>query len=199
MSSKKGTLFEIIVGICTIVGCIAAVLVIPEFRKITGLDSPTPSATNSPSIQTILAPTSKTISSVTNSHQPVAQSVQWIPNSNETGGGLCVGWDHTATCPSDKIFIPWNILKVELEQNVLPQVPNVPTGSSLVLQASSDGTPNTIIKVVDSSGAEKAYIWIGENPENSWLYDGLIRVGDPKTLKIWETFVRYSNGTYLKK
>lgn len=42
MSGKKITLFEIIVGLSAIIGCIAAVLVVPEFRNFAGLDSPSP-------------------------------------------------------------------------------------------------------------------------------------------------------------
>ena len=56
MTEKKGSVFGIIVGIATIVGCIAAVVVIPEFRQWVGLGgsrpteipqpTPTPDLTN---------------------------------------------------------------------------------------------------------------------------------------------------------
>ena len=199
MSEKKNSLFQTIVGISVIVTCLAAVLVVPEVRKAIELDLAAPFSPTLPNTQIISTQTNNMPATLTKPAEAFAQKVQWIPNIEGAGGGLCIDWSHTLNCPADKNFIPWDILKIELEQSVLPQVPDIPKGSSLTVQAGPDGKPNTVIQVIGPNGAEIAQVWIGENPENFWNYDGLICLGDPKTLKVWATFARYSDGTYVKK
>jgi len=135
---------------------------------------------------------------------PSAQKVQWIPDNDGRGiAGLCINnWvmsPNGPVCPESVDFVSWSQLKDELQEKVLPQVRNVPEGSTLALK-DSQGQQNWIIQVIEPSGNEVANIWIGNDPSNNWSYDGLIHVGYPYApLVVWATFQRYSDGSYLKQ
>jgi hypothetical protein len=136
---------------------------------------------------------------------PSAQVVQWIPDNDGRGtAGLCIkNWEMKSSSPvclSTNDFVPWNNLRYELEREVLHNVRNVPQGSTLALKNGPQGERNWIIKVVDQTGNEVANIWIGNDPLNSWSYDGLVRVGYPfSPVTVWATFQRYSDGTYREQ
>lgn len=118
------------------------------------------------------------------------QEIDWVPSDPARGPGICI--DKCAD------FVPWSILEDEIKGRVLPQIPQIPPGSSLRLR-DSRGRRNWIIQINAPGGAEIAHLWIGNNPMTSWSYDGLMHVGSPKApVRVWGSFQRYSNGTYRK-
>jgi hypothetical protein len=123
--------------------------------------------------------------------KPEAQIVEWIPLYITGVPGMCING-----CAE---FIPWSELREEFRQKVLPQVANIPAGSTLLLK-DSQGKQNWIIQVFDPSENEVANVWIGNDPEANWKYDGRVRVGSPYApLVVWATFQRYSDGSYWKQ
>jgi len=164
------------------------------------IDSPTPIVTRSTE-EDQNAPTNIPVPNVTPSSIPVplAQEVQWIPDNDGIGSaGFCINSD-SSVCPVTKEFIPWDQAKIELEQQVLPQVPEVISGSILNLRDGPYGEKNWIIEVISPTGEEIANIWVGNNPLKSWQYDGYIRVGYPYApIAVWAIFERYSDNTYKR-
>jgi hypothetical protein len=199
-------------------GCIGAVTV----ALITGLVTliaadkipfifPSPTATSIPAqiVATTLVPT-VTIQISPSQYSspalsPIPQKVQWIPDNDGMGTpGLCTyEWNQSADdsiCPNNEHFVSWNILSSELEQQVLPLISSVPSGSRLKLRNGPNGELNWVIEVNDSNGNEIANVWIGNDPLNSWKYDGLIRIGYPyNPVSVWATFVRYSDNSYRRQ
>jgi hypothetical protein len=45
-----------------------------------------------------------------------------------------------------------------------------------------------------------ANVWFGNNPDNRWVFDGLVRVGVPfeDAGEVWQVFQRYSDGSYRR-
>ena len=100
-------------------------------------------------------------------------------------------------------FVPWAALKVETEKKIPPQVLTVPAHSTVSL-ASFKGKENWLVVVTDPSGAAIANVWFGPDPQNHWQWDGLIRIGlpnreNPEEPSVWQTFQRYSDGSYRRK
>jgi hypothetical protein len=127
-------------------------------------------------------------------HQNVQpQTVRWGPSDNLPAGI----WINAR----DGEFVPWNVLKTELEERLLNQVGKyVPMDSKLAIQ-DYFGRKDWIMRIVDSAGKEIGSVWLGGNPHNEWKFDGLIRVG--KTIsdsewEVWQTFQRFSDGSYRR-
>ena len=93
-------------------------------------------------------------------------------------------------------FIPWFELKNEIRTKLLTQVIQVPEEYNLELNTFK-GKPNWRIRI-EKSGTIIGHIWFGPNPEKGWKFDGLVRVGKPEGIEVWQTFQRYSNGTYIR-
>jgi hypothetical protein len=101
--------------------------------------------------------------------------------------------------------VPWSSLKGEIETRLLPQVQRVPRNSTVGLR-DADGQANKIIAVVSPTRDEIAHVWFGFDPKKNWLADGLVRVGVSGTgsdrdsaTTVWETFERYSDGSYRRR
>ncbi len=118
-----------------------------------------------------------------------SQQVKWGPNLGKEAG-ICI-----ENCTE---FVPWHVLKHEVEQGLLSQLSDVPAGSSVVLD-DLQHRRNWIVKVVDPNGGEVAHVWFGTDPHNGWRFDGLVRVGSPRPpIRIFGTFRRYSDGSFRK-
>lgn len=119
------------------------------------------------------------------------QVVWWGPVVGHNAG-ICLNSD------SCEDFVPWAMLKEEVEQKLLPQVADLPHGSMVRLR-DSEGKQDLIMEVVNSSGVVVAHAWFGYNPDG-WGHDGLVRIGTPYAPStILGTFRRYSDGSYREK
>ena len=167
--------------------------------------SPTPTLTHTVTVTQMPTATTEPSQFPSPTVSLIAQEVQWIPDNDGSGtAGLCINeWNQTSrgpVCPNKDNFVSWNIVKSELEQQVLPQVSNIPSSSTLRLKNGPNGEVNWIIQVIDPYGNEIANVWIGNDPLISWKYDGLIRIGYPyNPVDVWATFVRYSDNSYRKE
>lgn len=124
---------------------------------------------------------------------PIPQKVRWGPLDGKPAG-ICID-----TCHSG-LFVPWTELKPEIETLLLPQVRNVPLGSTVRLGNLEDRV-NWSVRILDPAGEEVGSIWFGVNADARWRWDGLVRLGDsyrpPKSDKVvWQVFERYSDGSY---
>jgi hypothetical protein len=127
---------------------------------------------------------------------PEWQHVSWAPVYG-LEPGICI-----YPCAIDgSQLIPWLELKDEIQQKLLPQVLDIPLGSTVALANSPDKIFTQVL-ILNQSGSEIGHIWFGIHPtwgkaEGGMRDDGLIRVGtrtDP--VKIWAVFQRYTDGSY---
>jgi len=127
---------------------------------------------------------------------------QQAPDAQKLGWGPPVGLPPGAWIDArDGQFLPWNRLKIELEERVLIQLGrHVPPDCTLVVR-DHFGRKDWTVRILNSGGEEVGHIWIGGNPDEGWDFDGLIRAGVPETdtfARVWQTFRRYSDGSYLR-
>ncbi len=99
----------------------------------------------------------------------------------------------------DGIFIPWDQLKVELEERVICRCPRIIPATSKVRLEDFYGRANWSIWIIDDNGKHIGSVWVGGDPENNWRSDGMIRVG--KTINdgewvVYQILARYSDGSY---
>ncbi len=121
-------------------------------------------------------------------HTPKSQQIQWLP-------------DRKRICVDDKCkeFFLWEKFKKEVEEKIFTKVPQVLSGSTLALKDSYD-KQNWFMEVIGSSGNKIGDVWIGNDPTKDWKFDGLVRVGvSENPVVVWDTFQRYSDGSYKKK
>lgn len=118
------------------------------------------------------------------------QNLSWGPDQGREAG-VCID-----ECSH---FISWLDFRAELERNILPRVPNMPSGTSARLQSLA-GQKAKVIEVTDGAGNVVANVWVGTNPHADWKFDGVLRVGSPgKAPKVFASFERLSNGTYRQR
>ena len=106
------------------------------------------------------------------------------------------------TCSEQQVFIAWDQLKKELENMLLPQVRQVPIGSTLELRDLADRR-NWVVRVINPESKDMADVWLGVDADNKWAWDGLVRIGDSHGIKgadkvVWQVFQRYSDGSYRR-
>lgn len=118
-------------------------------------------------------------------------------------------WADHVTGPSGIIldddetqFVPWEKLRGEIEEELLPNVRMVPVGSTVEL-GDYFGRKEWIIRIIDQNGLEVGNVWFGGDPLKDYAYDGLVRLGIPtedKTVRptVWQVFQRHSNGLYFR-
>lgn len=101
-------------------------------------------------------------------------------------------------------FIPWNELQIEVETKLIHQVPGIPVGSTTTI-ADFRGRKDWIIHIFSPDGEPIAHLWFGSNPKRNEILDGMVHIGfdvtnQPEQSKssIWETYCRYSDGTYRR-
>jgi hypothetical protein len=129
---------------------------------------------------------------------PVPQEVKWRAKWAEDiqgSSGMIIDKD-----PNQ--FIPWDVVRMEIHEHVLPNLRMVPIGSSVVL-GEYHGRLDWVIRILDPHGVEIGNVWIGGDPLNDYTFDGLVRAGIPEEDKtrmptVWQVFQRYSNGTYIR-
>ena len=118
------------------------------------------------------------------------QRVRWVARLR----GLEIEYDRR------KSVVLWDVLKTEIETELLPQVRVIPLGSTVELGDLGEHR-DWVMRVVSPDGRELANVWLGTNGDNGWMWDGLVRIGDPNKPegeKVWQTFQRYSDGTYRR-
>lgn len=128
------------------------------------------------------------------------QKVMWgVPHGR--GAGIII---------NDKSFIPWKRLKPEVDRLLIPQVQTseglpLPVGSRAEV-ASLHNKEDWIVELrsPESENVLLGRIWFGKDPARSWREDGNVRVGaaprstSPGHFIIWQTYTRYSDGTYRR-
>lgn len=124
---------------------------------------------------------------------PKAQFVRWGPVDGLPKGAKIWNTDGTGT----EVFIAWDNLKEELEEKLLPQLFANPAGYSFIL-LDHHGKKDWLARVVDENNNEVSSVWLGPNPENGWAFDGLVRLGAGDPAEVWQTYQRYSDGTYRR-
>ena len=121
---------------------------------------------------------------------PEPQQVRWGPVDGREAGVFINGYDG---------FFPWIKLEEEIQQRLLPQVSEVPHGSTVALK-DLEGKRDWVVQIIGPRGNEIGNIWLGPDPSKDWAYDGLVRVGKPGAPPVvWDTFQRYSDGSYRKQ
>lgn len=122
----------------------------------------------------------------------VPQLVRWAVND---GGQAGINVE-----PAEENFISWERLKPEVEGKLLNQVRVIPVGS-IVETGQLYGKKDWIVKILDPTGREIGHVWFGGDPNQNWVWDGIVRVGPvPPTdgTKVWQGFTRYSDGSYRR-
>jgi len=121
---------------------------------------------------------------------PEAQKVRWGPLGSQPPGITIDG--------EEKVFIRWEVLKVEIERELFSQLAGViPAACSAELGELAD-RPNWLVHVVKPDGERIGRVWFGPDPFKKWMWDGLVRVGGISrgTAVVWQIFQRYSDGSY---
>jgi TIR domain len=121
----------------------------------------------------------------------IPQTVRWGPT-----GGLPPGL--SVDNPSE--FVPWNVLKSEVELRLLPQIRHIPIGAAVTLEP-FHGRANWIVRVRHDDLRINVNVWFGTDGEAGWAWDGLVRVGEvyrENIVAVWQVFRRYSDGTYRR-
>lgn len=96
-------------------------------------------------------------------------------------------------------FIPWSQLEEELNIRAISQCPRlIPPGSRVRLN-DFYGKKDWVVEIINSEGSKIGSVWIGSNPLNEWMQDGLVRIGKSLSDEKWEVYQvleRWSDGTY---
>ncbi len=118
------------------------------------------------------------------------QKVRWAVNDGKPAGITTEAGE----------YIAWKDLKPEVEQKLINQVKTIPVGST-VETAEKFGKKDWIVAIM-SEGNDIGHVWFGGNPDKGWAWDGLVRLGEPekngKGSVVWQTFQRYSDGSYRR-
>jgi len=141
---------------------------------------------------TIFNSISKFIEYVINySETPVQQFVLWGPDYSKPPGIFINSIEGQ--------YISWDNLKNEIEKQVIQGCPRLIPIDSKIQVLSFYKKVNHIVRVFNNSADIVGDIWLGRDPENDFVHDGLIRIG--KTLSdtewiVYQIYQRYSDGTY---
>jgi hypothetical protein len=99
---------------------------------------------------------------------------------------------------NDENFISWTDLQAELQRQLLPQLFANPSGFKFETR-DHHGKSQWLVQVFDDRGDWFCDVWFGNDPDNGWSFDGLVRLGDPVAAPhAWQTYQRYSDGTYRR-
>jgi hypothetical protein len=124
------------------------------------------------------------------------QTVRWRP-SDGGPAGIYV-WNEDKT---EAPFIPWSDLQEDLQKKLLPQLFAKPQGYSF---ATNDyhGKKEWLVQIVNDKGEAYCDVWFGNNPDEGWGFDGMVRVGDSHPSEapyVWQTYQRFSDGSYRRQ
>lgn len=127
------------------------------------------------------------------SNVAVPLKVRWGPSDGQPAGIRV--WAEEGM---DETFIPWSDLQPELQKQLLPQAFADPSGFKFETRE-HHGKPQWLVQVFDDQDELYCDVWFGNDPDNGWSFDGLVRVGDPATAPhAWQVYQRYSDGTYRR-
>jgi hypothetical protein len=123
----------------------------------------------------------------------VPQTVRWGPSDGDPAGIRAFD-----SGESDYVFVPWSDLLPELERQLLRQLFADPRGYAFVLK-DYHGKAEWLVQIVDARGEYYCDVWFGNDPENGWAFDGLVRVGvADEESPVWQAYERYSDGAYRR-
>ena len=127
------------------------------------------------------------------SERIIAQQVRWLPSQDgKTRLGLFSADDASGS------FLSKKAAEKELATTLLPQLFADPRGWEFAVH-DFNGKKDWIIWVVDKKGERYCDLWLGNNPDAGWAWDGLIRVGDADAEPhVWQAYERYSDGEYRR-
>jgi hypothetical protein len=92
---------------------------------------------------------------------PRPQLVRWGPVDHTPAGILVED-------QSRQVFVPWEELKQELNEMLLPQVRLFPFESTVIVR-DLDDRKDWLVRVVESAGIYLGSVWFGTtNPDNAW-------------------------------
>jgi hypothetical protein len=123
---------------------------------------------------------------------PQREIVSWMPKGDRGVPGIRV---------SDKeehpeSFIPWEALRKELKDGLLPRLARNPSNFDFV-ERDYYANKDWVVTIVDANGKEICWVWLGLNPDKG-EFDGLVRIGGDKIPHVWATFQRFSDGNYRR-
>ena len=132
----------------------------------------------------------------TNATPPQPELVRFDPGGDGHPPGI------SAESPGGITFVPWDRLKPELEKRLLISLGRIFGETRLsVALGEFKGRKNWVMHIQDPDEKHLGYVWLGGDPYNSWVWDGLVRVGealDDDHHVVWQVFQRYSDGTYRR-
>lgn len=120
-----------------------------------------------------------------------AQRIYWGVNQGLAAGAFIERIDGE--------FIPWEILKKELEERAIVHCPKfIPPGSKIVLR-SFYGKEDWVIEILITNQTVIGSVWIGSNPYDDWSQDGFVRIG--KTIsdsehEVFQVLARFPDASY---
>jgi Response regulators consisting of a CheY-like receiver domain and a winged-helix DNA-binding domain len=121
------------------------------------------------------------------------QRARWGPNDKRPAG--------ISIDSRDGPLIPWLELNREIEERLFNQLgAYIPVNCTAILK-DLYGRKDWIVRIISPRGEEVGGVWFGSNPDDNWIYDGLVHVGKPfnnGTAEVWQTFQRFSDGTYRR-
>lgn len=123
----------------------------------------------------------------------VPQKVRWGPSDARPAGILT--WTEAG---DPEHFVSWITLQKELDRQLLPQLFADPEGFRFETRDQHDKA-HWLVQVIDDRGEWFCDVWFGNDPDDGWGFDGLVRLGDPvEAPHAWQTYQRYSDGTYRR-
>lgn len=116
--------------------------------------------------------------------------VGWRQSYKDGGPGACLD-----NCVSG--FLAWQVLQQEVEAGLLPQVPDLLSGSTLRLD-DAGAKRNWIVSIVTRGNEKIGLISFGGDPEQNWAWDGLVHVVLYLADTRFYAFGRYADGSYRR-
>jgi hypothetical protein len=126
------------------------------------------------------------------SRLPILQKVRWEPTNSLPAGVIIYN-----EVEQHQSFIAWDALRVELESKLLPQLFAAVSTYRFAVMDYHDKKDWTV-KTLDANGNGYCWLWLGVNPDSEWKWDGLVRVGGNSPPYVWQTYERYSDGSYRR-
>lgn len=121
----------------------------------------------------------------TNNSKLKPQVVYWAPDFGKKPGIIIF--------PGNK-YIPWEKLKIEIEEQIIRATDSVPKFYSVRYAPDKINKSDMLVQILDTLGNDIGHIWFGKDPLNDFKWDGLIRIGTPKEpRRVWATFQNISD------
>lgn len=124
------------------------------------------------------------------------QLVRWGPSDAQPAG--IRAWPVAE--PSLEEFISWGVLGRELGIYLLPQLFPDPLGYHFIV-ADFHGKRDWLVQLLDSDDRYFCDVWFGNDPDERWAFDGLVRFGHANPQMgpaAWQGYQRHSDGSYRR-